>query len=236
MNTEKLIDFPKIHCPFIRKLFNVNVEQWKKYGSEFQLRRPKVYLVVDQINPGYEWVFNDPDTFAVEKLNGSNVKILIKDGRLEKIQNRKNIIDPLQVLKGKTFIIEGIFKSIQKGYIRSDNEHSGELIGPKFQGNPYNLDFHEFYPFDRAIKHLRYKSFHNYERTFDNWSLWFKDYLFSLLVMSRTNKNDLKINSEGVIFYNLKRKNEGKVYMAKLRRDMFKWYYQDKIEVYNYSK
>jgi len=38
--------------------------------------------------------------------------------------------------------------------------------------------------------------------------------------------------AEGVIFYNLKRKAENKTYMAKLRRDMFDWYYSDKIEIH----
>jgi hypothetical protein len=37
--------------------------------------------------------------------------------------------------------------------------------------------------------------------------------------------------AEGVIFYNLKRKAEGKTHMAKLRRDMFDWYYHSKIAI-----
>jgi len=40
------------------------------------------------------------------------------------------------------------------------------------------------------------------------------------------------IFAEGVIFYNLKRRAENKTYMAKLRRDMFDWYYSDKIEIF----
>jgi hypothetical protein len=97
-----LTDFPKIHCPFIRQTFDVNKEQWKEHGSGLNLRKPEVYLVVDRVNPGYEWVFEDPDTIAVEKLNGTNVKILTRGGRLLAVQNRKNVIDPLQVIKGKT--------------------------------------------------------------------------------------------------------------------------------------
>ena len=42
--------------------------------------------------------------------------------------------------------------------------------------------------------------------------------------------------AEGIVFYSLKRKAEGKVYMAKLRRSMFKWFYSDKIEIYGYDK
>ncbi|MDF1549196.1 MAG: hypothetical protein P1P88_15325, partial [Bacteroidales bacterium] len=112
-----LTDFPKVSCPFIRQTFKVNKEQWKKFGSKLQLREPKAYLAVERINPGYEWVFEDPETIAVEKLDGTNVKLLTENGRLIALQNRKNVIDPLQIIKGKTFIIEGIFRAIQKGYV-----------------------------------------------------------------------------------------------------------------------
>lgn len=227
-----LADFPKLHCPFIRKTFKVNEDDWKKHGRRLQLRSPKVYLVVNEVNPGYEWVFEDEDTFAVEKLNGSNVKILTEGGKLSALQNRKNVIDPLQIIKGKTFIIEGVFQAIGKGYVNKDGEQAGELIGPKIQGNPYKLDNHLWYPFTKVIKHLSYRSFHEHERTFGNWSSWFENYLFSRFATKRGHKD---IMAEGIVFYNLKRKVEGKVYMAKLRRDMYSWAYSGKIEIYNYE-
>ncbi len=233
-----LTDFPKLYCPFMRQTFKVNKEQWKKYGRKMGLRSPEVYLVVDRVNPGYEWVFEDSETFAVEKLNGTNVKILTENGRLIAVQNRLNVIDPLQIIKGKTFIMEGIFMSIGKGYVKENGEQAGELIGPKVQGNPYKLDLHEWYPFEKAITSLRYKSFDEHERTFDNWSSWFKDWLFSRYYTKRASKMGWKdkVFAEGVVFYNLKRKAEGKTWMAKLRRDMFWWYYSDKIEIYDYDK
>ncbi len=82
-----LSDFPKIYCPFIRQPFPVNKDQWKKAGSRLQLRKPEVYLAVNRVSPGYEWVFEDPETIAVEKLNGSNVKLLTEAGRLLAVQN-----------------------------------------------------------------------------------------------------------------------------------------------------
>ncbi|MDO8519568.1 MAG: hypothetical protein Q7T11_05335, partial [Deltaproteobacteria bacterium] len=132
-----LSDFPKIQCPFIRQTFPVNPEDWKKKGPPMGLRGPEVYLAVEQIQPGFEWVFEDPDTIAVEKLNGSNVKIFTEKGRLVAMQNRKNVIDPLQIMHGKTFLIEGIFQSVGKGYVKEDGEQAGDLIGPKVNGNPY---------------------------------------------------------------------------------------------------
>ena len=234
---EELTDFPKIQCPFIRQTFDVNKEDWKRIGNKFMLREPKAYLVVDQINPGYEWVFEDPDTFAVEKLNGTNVKLKTKNGRLVSLMNRKNVIDPLQIISGKTSIIESIFMSISKGYVEKDGEQAGESIGPKINGNNYHLNNHEWYPFNKAIKDLTYRSFHEHDRTFDNWSLWFKDWLISRYHTKRTPmaKDKKEVYPEGVVFYNLRRKSEGKSYMAKLRRDMFDWYY-DGIEIYGYDK
>lgn len=225
-----LTDFPKVECPFIRKTFPINKEDFKKHGSALKLRMPEVYLVTDEVNPGYEWVFDDPDTIAVEKLDGTNVKLKTEDGRLIAVQNRKNVLDPLQIIKGKTFIIEGIFMSIQKGYVDDNQEQAGEVIGPKLQGNPYQQDLHIWYPFTKAVQHLKYKSFHEHDRTFSNFSAWFKDYLKSLYHAKKVGYENA-VFAEGVIFYNLKRKEEGKTYMAKLRRDMFDWYYTDKIEI-----
>ena len=233
-----LSDFPKLNCPFLRKIFSVNVGQWKMHGAALGLREPEVYLAIDQVNPGYEWVFEDADTFAVEKLNGTNVKILTENGRLIALQNRLNVIDPLQVMKGKTFIIEGIFRSISKGTVLENGEQCGELIGPKVQGNPLRLDYHEWAPFEKAIEHLRYKSFHEHERNFDNWSSWFKEGLFSRHYAKRASKLGLTdhVVAEGIVFYNLRRKAEKHSWMAKLRRDMFDWYYSDKIEIFDYDK
>lgn len=229
---ELMSDFPKIYCPFIRKKFKVDKEDWKKHGRKLQLRIPKVYLVINEINPGYEWCFEDSETFAVEKLDGSNVKLKTKNGRLIGIQNRKNIIDPLQIIKGQSHYLDGVFQSIGKGYVETDGEYTGELIGPKLQGNPYKLTNHLWYPFDKTIKHLRYTSFDNHERTFENWSNWFKDWLFSRFATKRGNKD---IMAEGIILYNLKRKKENKTWRAKLRRDMFEWHYSDKIEIFDYK-
>ena len=235
--SEVLTDFPKICCPFIRQTFSVDSVQFKAHGSKYGLRLPEVYLAVDRINPGYEWVFEDPETFAVEKLNGTNIKIRTEHGRLVALQNRKNVIDPLQIIKGKTFLIEGVINSAVRDLVREDGEQAGELIGPKLQGNPYMLDHHLWYPFDKAIKDLRYRSFDEHGRNLDNWSLWFKDHLLSRFVIKKTKigAEKQKVFAEGVVFYNLRRKSESKSWMAKLRRDMFPWFYPD-IEIIGYDR
>jgi hypothetical protein len=233
-----MTDFPKLGCPFVRKTFKVNEETWRRNGRRLQLREPIVYLVVDRVNPGYEWVLDDEDTFAVEKLNGSNVKIKTENGCLVAVQNRKNIIDPLDFFSGKTHIMEGIFTAVGKGVVKRDGEQFGELIGPKLQGNPYKLPVHDWYPFETAIERLKYRSFDEHDRTFDNWSSWFEKWLISRYFTKRAYKLGLddQVMAEGVVFYNFKRRAENKTHMAKLRRDMFPWYYTPGVEIINYNK
>ena len=54
-------DMPKLQCPFIREN-NENRE----------------YVVMDELNEGYDWVFNDDSVRAIEKLHGTNVSIVVK--------------------------------------------------------------------------------------------------------------------------------------------------------------
>jgi len=238
MNTENRLmsDFPKLYCPFIRQTFAVDVNQWKKLGSKLQLRKPEVYLAVNRMTPGYEWVFEDKDTFAVEKLHGTNVKISLEKGKIIAIQNRKNVMDPLLFAKDKNFILEGIIHSAVLGWVPENGEHAGEVIGPKLQGNPYKLEVHEWYAFERTITSLKYRSFEEHDRTYENWSNWFKDHLHSRFFTKRASKkgSQEKVFAEGVVFYNLKRKAEHKTWMAKLRRDMFPWYYEG-IDIHGFT-
>lgn len=216
----------------MRKNYPVDHEDWKKHGNKMQLRTPEAYLVTPEINPGFEWVMEHPDTFCCEKLDGTNVGILMEKGRLVRLQNRDNIIDPLQVMKGKTFIIEGVFNALAKGYVEEDGLQYGELIGPKLQNNPYMLPNHVWYPFKKAQQHLRFKSFDKYPRSFMGWSAWFEVGLKSLLVSKTMRDTPEKVPfAEGVVFYNFTLGKDGWPLMAKLRRDMYPWYYQDVLHI-----
>ena len=227
-----LTNFPKLHSPFVRRLFKVDKEVLNKFLSSRNLRPSNdghLYLVVNEVNPGYEWVFEDKETIAVEKLDGTNVKILIKDKRLDTVQNRLNPpIDLLRIDIDNWRFAEGILSTLSKKFIKQDGKYAGELLGPLVQGNPYKLSSHEWYPFEKSVDSLKYKSFEKYERTFDNLQSWFKDYLKSLYFAKR---HDLHLKesifAEGIVFYNLKRKAEGHgIWMTKLRRDMFKFFYE----------
>lgn len=227
-----LTDFPKLECPFVRKTFRINAADFKQQRAKYGLRAPEVRLVIDEVNPGYEWVFTDPDTVAVEKLNGTNVKLMVTAGRLLTVQNRKNLIDPLAILTHNSYLMEGIHQAAARGYILPDGEQAGELIGPKLQGNPYRLEQHLWYPFRKAVHDLAYRSFHEHDRTFANWSGWFREGLRSRFFAKRAAKavTNETIFAEGIVFHNLKRQEQGLVSMAKLRRDMFAWYYNGMVE------
>ena len=195
-------DMKKIECPFIRK----------KIGND--------YLVISEINPGYEWVFIDPLVMAIEKLHGTNVSIVIQDGVITGCWNRTERV--LFFNKGKKFIIEGLLNSYQRGYTEflSDGQYFGELIGPKVNGNPYKLQEHIWIPFNTfARKHLLYKSWGKYPKDFETISVWFEKDLIPLYSRMVQGSDALSTGFvEGIVFTH----PDGR--MAKLRRDMFPWY------------
>jgi len=231
-NELELEDYPKLECPFVRETFEICKDDLNENGRAANIRHKRVYLVTPKIRPGYEWVFEDTDTIAIEKLDGTNVKVRTEDGYIRQIQNRKNIIHLLKIKPYHPYIMEGIHNAIRKGYVQDDGVVAGELVGPKLQGNPYLLDRHIWHPFGESERQLSYHSFRKHEITYENLRAWFRDSLRSRFYM-KAHKVDYEesVFAEGVIFYNRARKAQSKVYRAKLRRDMFDWYYSDAVEV-----
>ncbi len=194
----KIHDMPKMECPFVRKEIN---------GQ---------YIVTDEIAEGYDWVFNDEEVMAIEKLHGTNVSILIEEGTVTAVFNRTERIPFIN--KGKKWIIEGILNSKERGYLEflGDGQHFGELIGPKVNSNPYKLTEHLWIPFSGFCqKHLRYKSWGKYPKDFNTISEWFKE-LLPLYSSMQGNREDGFV--EGIVSTH----SSGK--MAKLRCDMFGWF------------
>ena len=197
-----LKDMPKLESPFRRKI--------NDKGN---------YVVIDEINPGYEWVFNDPYVMAIEKLDGTNVSIEIKNGEIVAIMNRTAKIPFFS--KTHKFIVEGVLNSFEKGYLNnlSDGQYFGELIGEKIASNPYKIKSHLWLPFNGFCKkHLVYKSWGKYSKDFKTISEWFKNDLiplYSCMVQGSEGRKNGFV--EGIVFTH----PDGR--MAKLRRDMFDW-------------
>ncbi len=164
------MDMPKLESPFVRKMIDGN------------------YLVTPEINPGYDWVFEDDSVLAIEKLDGTNVSVVIEHGNVKSIWNRTERIPFIN--KGKAHIIAGVLKSFERDYFSLGNgQFFGELIGERVNGNPYGFEGHLWVPFATyAHNHLAYKSWGKYPKTFEAISAWFEKDLFSLFVRRRTSK------------------------------------------------
>jgi hypothetical protein len=190
-------DMPKLHSPFIRKLIN---------GE---------YIVTPEIVPEYNWVFEDSSVRAIEKLHGTDVSIVIKNGYPDSIWNRTARIPFFN--KGKRFIVEGVLESYERGYCElEDGQWFGELIGPRVNGNPYKLDCWLWIPFKTYCwNKLFYKSWGKYPKTYESISEWFKT-LMPLFYMRQHNGEQGFV--EGIVFTH----PDGR--MAKLRCDMFDWF------------
>lgn len=192
-------DMPKLHCPFKREVIDGEA------------------LVIPEVNPGFEWVFDDPATYCLEKLDGENIAIQVEKGQVLGAWNRGKLVPTYN--KNQPYVTAGLVEAYSKGYIDTlpDGLHFGEVIGPRVQENTYSLGEHIWVPFQTVVhQKLRYSSWGKYPKDYPTISAWFKEGLWSLYYMWRNGGR--KILAEGVVFYH----PDGR--MAKLRRDMFDWY------------
>ena len=194
-NTEEVYDMPKLYSPFVRE---------KNEKGD--------YVVTSVIAEGYDWVFEDPNVKAVEKLHGTNVSLYIQDGIITGIWNRTARIPFFN--RGKEHIIDGVREAYKRKYTEflTDGHHFGECIGPKINGNPYKLDKVLWVPFSRLQANYSYKSWGKYPKTYEAISDWFKE------LMPLFGRKYDSTFVEGVVFTH----PDGR--MAKLRRDMYDWF------------
>lgn len=193
-------DFPKLQSPFIRQTINKN------------------YIVTPDIDPDYQWVFED-GVRAVTKINGTNVCIRIKDGKIQRVFNRttEKFIFSVTQTKWEGACMEGLAKAIQREWLKlEDGDYYGELIGEIFNGNPHKIQGHLFVPFNYLQSKCHWRSWQKnlYPKDFETISEWFKE--LPCLFNQRLKFPD--IEAEGLVFYH----HDGR--MAKLRRDMFSWH------------
>lgn len=207
-----ITDFPKLHSPFERAE--------NEHGE---------YVVYDEVQDGYEWVFEDNAVRAVEKLDGTNMSLVLdKSGEIDAVYTRmgdKNVNHIPPFTSEHPYIIKGVLNALDRGWIDMldpNEQHYGELIGPKVNGNPYDLNKHLFVPFEYLYEKVHYKSWGDYPKTYDVISEWFEEGLIPLFYarIHNIDFDDLPDDAfvEGIVFTH----SDGR--KAKLRRDMFDWY------------
>jgi hypothetical protein len=236
--SETLTSFPKVQSPFKRE-----------HDTEGN------YLATDNIKDDFRWVFERADEVdAVEKIHGTNVAVKISDSHVESLATRLGNRDmqTVDVFGNRKYhyVTRGVQNSLNRGYLDTDKYEDwvyGELVGPKFQGNRYNLDENIFIPFDWLRRKATYRSYGKYSVKYDGISEWFENNIFSLFhsLMHGTQFDEVKVSNgyfvEGVIFVhpdldgrvrpsdmNINSSDEYESttnQIAKLRRDMFGWYY-----------
>lgn len=194
-------NYPKLYCPFIRKTIG------------------KQYLVTPEIDKEYDWVFKDKGVMAVDKIDGTNVCIRIKEGKINRVFNRdtEKFIFSVTQTRWEGACMEGLAKAIQRGWLKyEDGDYYGELIGEIFNSNRHGIQGHLFVPFNYLLKKCFWKSWvqNKYPKDFETISEWFKE--LPSLFNQRLKLPDIK--AEGLVFYH----PDGR--RAKLRRDMFDWY------------
>ncbi len=189
----------------------------------------ELYLVKNEVKPEYKWVFNDDEVKAVEKLDGENIAVYIdENGNVKDIYTREGInVKPFED-KNKTYILKGVLESYRKGWLDNlehNSLHYGELIGPSVKQNPYDWNKHLWVPFEYIEDNMAYKSWVKYPQDFKSISNWFKSGLKPLFYLFMHNipfdEEPEEAYVEGIIFIH----PDGR--KAKLRRDMFEWYYGD---------
>ena len=139
-DTKNPTDMPKLQSPFERQEIN---------GE---------YICIPKIEKGYEWVFSG-QSIAIEKLDGSNISIIVENNQVTAIYNRKNRIDIWK--KGNKRFTEGVLEAIDTEYINlakmKDGQYFGELIGPQVNANPYQLKRHLWIPLSILVERCRFK-------------------------------------------------------------------------------
>ena len=190
--------FPKVHSPFERE---------ENEDGE--------YVVYDEVNDGYEWVFENDDVLAVEKLDGTNCAVELEHGEhgLELEAWTRHGHESFQVAEpygqfAHRRIVRAVQNSMRRGYLDGleDGVHYGESVGPAFQGNPHELDENLFIPFSWLVDKCSYNSWGKYPKDFDTISGWFEEDLFSLFYsrMHGTDLQDASVSNgtfcEGIIF------------------------------------
>lgn len=118
--------------------------------------RDERFKVVDRPRAECAWVFEGSGV-GTEKLDGTNIRLTVRSGRLVRVEKRRNpskeqkelgIVDGWYVdaLPDDKWILAAADNTDVSAW--PDGEHPCEALGPKIQGNPLGLDAHLCVPFN----------------------------------------------------------------------------------------
>lgn len=220
----KIYDMPKLESPFEREEVDDK------------------YVCIPKIKDEFRWVFTD-ESIAVDKIDGTNVSVWIRNYRPFAIMNRLNEIDIWR--KNGSRYLSGVVEAIDRHYFSpltcEDGGYFGELIGPKIQGNPYNLKTHLWVPFSYMVGHYYLRFWPEFIKEikgksdfaiFDEVDELMKAYWSPYKRAKRIQGNIEDINKnigfeglagEGVVVYRKGYENDYSK-CCKIRRDQFDWY------------
>ncbi|MBU1173241.1 MAG: hypothetical protein KKD44_27055 [Proteobacteria bacterium] len=115
------------------------------------------FKVTAKIRAGTEWVFEGKG-IATEKLDGTNIRITVKNGTITKVEKRCNPTKQEKLEGAEPGYIDAhkddpsnkhIFRAVDNTNSSQlpDGEYPCEAVGPKIQGNPLELNNHICYLF-----------------------------------------------------------------------------------------
>ena len=160
--------------------------------------RDDKFRVTDRVRPECQWVL-DGEGVATEKLDGTNIRLTVRGGRVVRVEKRRNpskaqkqqgVIDGWYVDADENgpddkWIFEAVANTDASEW--PDGEHPAEALGPRIQGNELQLSEHVCVPFD-----LKIPTYDGVPRTFDG--------LRDLLAELPSRYSDGAI-AEGIVFH-----------------------------------
>ena len=119
--------------------------------------RDSNFKVTPQVRKGTEWVFGG-EGIATEKLDGTNVRLTVKSGKVIRVEKRRNPSRAEKAQGEEPGYIDAsaedpqdkhIFRAVAGTDVAGwdDGAWSCEAVGPKIQGNPLGLEVPTCYPF-----------------------------------------------------------------------------------------
>lgn len=195
---ERVMRFPKIKSPYERS------------------ETSEGHYTVDNVVPqAFDWVFINDEVIAVEKLHGTNCAVEIEhtetavsmtpwtrhgDGPMNRVEPFGSTVQHR--------LTRAFQNSKRRGYVDEldDGVHYGEVVGPDFHGNAYELDENLFIPFAWLADKCAYRSWGKYPKTLESLREWFSTELFSLFYarMNGVSLDEASVSNgtfcEGVVF------------------------------------